>query len=47
MATMMVADVDNNDVDGDGSTGNKVDDDGDGAAGDDKDDDNDDDDQLL
>ena len=31
-----------NDVDGDGATGNEVDDDGDGATGDDNDDDDDD-----
>jgi hypothetical protein len=35
MATTMVTDDDNNDVDGDCATGNKVDDDGDGVTGDD------------
>ena len=30
----MAADDDGNDVDGDGATGNEVDDDGDGATGD-------------
>jgi hypothetical protein len=35
MATTMVTDDDDNDVDGDCATGNKVDDDGDGVTGDD------------
>jgi hypothetical protein len=40
MATTMVVDDDDyNDVDGDGATGNEVDDDGDGTTGDDDDDD--------
>ena len=34
MARTMAADDDNNNVDGDDATGNKVDDDGDGATGD-------------
>ncbi len=42
--TMMAADDDNNEVDGDGATGDEVDDDGDGATCDDDDDDDDDDD---
>jgi hypothetical protein len=33
MATTMVTDDDDNDVDGDCATGNEVDDDGDGAKG--------------
>ena len=40
MTTMATGD-DDNDLDGDGATGNKVDDDGDGATGDDNDDDDD------
>ena len=39
MATMMVVDDDYNDFDGDGATGNEVDDDGDGVTGDDNDND--------
>ena len=39
--TTMATGNDDNDVDGDGATGNKVDDDGDGATGDDNEDDND------
>ena len=37
MATMMAADDEDNEVNGDGATGNKVDNDGDGATGDDND----------
>jgi len=33
MATIIVADDDDNNVDGDGATGNEVNDDGDGATG--------------
>ena len=40
--TTMATGDDDNDVDGDGATGNEVDDDGDGATGDDNDDDDDD-----
>ena len=45
MVTMMAADNNDNNVDGDGAMGNKVDDDGDNATGDDNgnDDDGDDD----
>ena len=39
--TTMATGNDDNDVDGDGATGNKVNDDGDGATGDDNEDDND------
>ena len=39
--TTMATGNDDNDVDGDGATGNKVDDDGDGVTGDDNEDDND------
>ena len=42
MATTMVVDDDYNDVDGDGATGNKVDDDGDSATGNNNNNDNDD-----
>jgi hypothetical protein len=41
MATTMATGDDDNDVDGDSATGNKVDDDGDGATGDYNDDDDD------
>jgi hypothetical protein len=45
MVTTMLADDDDNDVDGNGATGNEVDDDGDGqwVMGDEDDDDGDDD----
>ena len=39
--TTMATGNDDNDVDGDGATGNEVDDDGDGATGDDNEDDDD------